>query len=225
MKISVIIPVLNEEKVLQKTLQRLKKGADLELIVVDGGSLDSTPAIARAFTRKVFASPPGRARQMNEGARHAEGEILLFLHADSQIAPGGLGRIVPAITGGQALGGAFRLAIDSQNIFLRMIAWFANLRTAITGIPYGDQGIFITRSAFEKMGGFPDIPLMEDVELSKKMKRAGKIVLLKEKIAASPRRWKKEGIFLTTLKNWTLLACYLLGVPAERLAARYRNIR
>jgi rSAM/selenodomain-associated transferase 2 len=162
---------------------------------------------------------------MNEGARHAEGEILLFLHADSQIAPGGLGRIIPAITGGQALGGAFRLAIDSQNIFLRMIAWFANLRTAITGIPYGDQGIFITRSAFEKMGGFPDIPLMEDVELSKKMKRAGKIVLLKEKITASPRRWKKEGIFLTTLKNWTLLACYLLGVPAKRLSAWYRDVR
>ncbi|MHB8483770.1 MAG: TIGR04283 family arsenosugar biosynthesis glycosyltransferase [Nitrospiria bacterium] len=225
MKISIIIPTLNEGKILRGTLKRLKKGMDIEIIVVDGGSTDDTVTIAKEFTKKVLNSPPGRARQMNEGAQNAEGEILLFLHADSRITHGGLGKVVPAIIGTPAVGGAFQLGIDSRNLFLWLIAWFANLRTRVTKLPYGDQGIFITRAIFHKIGGFPDIPVMEDVALAKKMKREGKIAFLKEKVLTSPRRWKQEGIVWTTVRNQGLMTAYLLGVSPQKLAGCYHNIR
>ena len=226
MKISIIIPTLNEGKILRDTLKRLKKGMDIEIIVVDGGSTDDTVVVAKEFTKKVLSSPlPGRALQMNEGARNAEGEVLLFLHADSRVARGGLGKIVPAIIGMPAVGGAFQLGIDSRNLFLRLIAWFANLRMRITKIPYGDQGIFITRTTFQKIGGFPDIPIMEDIALAKKMKKEGKIALLKEKVLTSPRRWNQEGILWTTIRNQGLVTAYLLGVSPQKLAGCYRNIR
>ena len=198
---------------------------DIEIIVVDGGSTDDTVSVAKQFTKKVFTCPPGRARQMNEGARNAEGEILLFLHADAHITHGGLGKIAPAVIGIPAVGGAFQLGIDSGNFFLRTILLFANLRTRITKIPYGDQGIFITKSTFQKIGGFPDIPIMEDVELAKKMKKEGKIALLKEMVFTSPRRWEQEGIIWTTLKNRGLMMAYLLGISPKQIARWRRNIR
>jgi rSAM/selenodomain-associated transferase 2 len=225
MKISVIIPTLNEAKTLRGTLQKLKKGIDLEIIVVDGGSLDDTVLIAKEYTKKVFLSPPGRAIQMNEGARHAEGEILLFLHADSYISHGGTGKIVPALIGLPAVGGAFQLAFDTKNILLRLIAQLANLRTRLTRIPYGDQGIFITKNVFQKIGGFRDLPIMEDVDLAVRMKKEGKVVFLREKIYTSPRRWEKEGILFTTFRNRALMIGYLLGVSPHRLANCYKNIR
>ncbi|MBI1822858.1 MAG: TIGR04283 family arsenosugar biosynthesis glycosyltransferase [Nitrospirae bacterium] len=225
MKISVIVPTINEEKVLRGTLNRLKKSMDLDLIVVDGGSQDETVAIAKEYTRKVFVTPPGRARQMNEGARHAEGEILLFLHADSTIATGGIGKIVPAITSLHAVGGAFQLAFDSRNILMRIVAGLANFRSRFTRIPYGDQGIFITRALFQKLEGFPDLPILEDVAFATRMKKEGRIAILRDKITTSSRRWKKEGIFYTTLRNRLFMIGYQLGVSPRRLASCYRNIR
>lgn len=225
MKISVIIPTFNEGKILRKSLGRLKKGINLEIIVVDGGSLDKTVTIAKEFTQKIFLTTKGRAIQMNEGARHAGGDILLFLHADSVIASGGLGKIVPAMIGLQAVGGAFQLAFDTDNVLLHMIAWLANLRTSITQVPYGDQGIFISRRTFEKMGGFNEIPIMEDVELAVRMKKEGKIILLKDKILTSPRRWEREGIFFTSLRNRVLMIAYFFGISPQRLANIYRIIR
>ena len=198
---------------------------DVELIVVDGGSTDDTISIAKEFTKKVLASPPGRAKQMNEGAKTAEGEILLFLHADARITHGGLGKITPAIIGTPAVGGAFQLGIDSNSLLLRTVAWFANLRTRITKTPYGDQGIFITKSTFQKIGGFPDIPIMEDVEMAKKMKKEGKIALLREAVITSPRRWNQEGVLCTTLRNRGLMMAYRLGVPPRILAGWRRVVR
>lgn len=225
MKISVIIPTLDEAKTLRETLQRLKKGIDLEIIVVDGGSRDATVAIAKEYTKNVFLSPPGRAAQMNEGARHAEGEILLFLHADSYISAGGIGKIIPAMIGKNAIGGAFQLEINSRNLLLRLIAWLANFRTRLTRIPYGDQGIFIARKVFQKFGGFPDLPLMEDVALAIRMKKEGTVALLREKIYTSPRRWEKEGILFTTIRNRVLMIGYFMGVSPNRLASCYKKIR
>lgn len=225
MKISVIIPTLNEAKILRGTLQRLRKGINLEIIVVDGGSQDDTVSIAKEYTKNVFLSSPGRALQMNEGARHAEGDILLFLHADSHISAGGIGKIIPAVIGLPAVGGAFQLAFDTRNVVIRLVGWFANLRARLTRVPYGDQGIFITKNAFQKIGGYPDLPIMEDVELAVRMKKEGKIALLQEKIFTSPRRWEKEGILFTTFRNRVLMIGYLLGISPHRLASGYRNIR
>jgi rSAM/selenodomain-associated transferase 2 len=225
MKISVIIPTLNEARILRATLQRLRKGINLEIVVVDGGSEDDTISIAKEYTKKVYLSSPGRAIQMNEGARHAEGEILLFLHADSYISAGGIGKIIPAIIGLPAVGGAFQLAFNSRNVVIRLVAWFANLRARLTRVPYGDQGIFITKKVFQKIEGYPDLPIMEDVELAGRMKKEGKIALLKEKIFTSPRRWEKEGILFTTFRNRALMIGYLLGIPPQRLATCYKNIR
>ena len=225
MKISVIIPTLNEASVLRGTLQKLKRGINLEMIVVDGGSRDDTVPIAKEYTKKVFLSSPGRARQMNEGARHAEGEVLLFLHADSRIAAGGIGKIIPALAGLPAVGGAFQLSFDTRNLLIRLIARLANLRTRLTRVPYGDQGIFITKNVFQKIGGYPDIPMMEDVALAVRMKKEGKIALLKEKIVTSPRRWEKEGVLFTTFRNRALMTGYLLGISPGRLASCYKPIR
>jgi rSAM/selenodomain-associated transferase 2 len=218
MKISVIIPTLNEGTLLRGTLSRLRKSMDLEVIVVDGGSHDNTVEIAKEFTKKVLTAPRGRAKQMNEGARHAVGEILLFLHADSRISPGGIGKIVSALTAQQKSGGAFHLAFESRHPIMKMIAWLTNVRTRMTQIPYGDQGIFITRALFQKLGGYPDIPIMEDVVLSTQIKKEGGFVFLNEKMTVSARRWEKEGIFYTTFRNRLLMIGYQLGISPDRLA-------
>ena len=225
MKISVIIPTLNEEATLRKNLVRLKRGSGVELIVVDGGSRDDTLRIARDFTRKVYSSLPGRARQMNEGARHAEGEILFFLHADSRLSPGALGKIAPLFSNPAIAAGAFSLDIDSGKWPLRLIALLANWRTRISGIPYGDQGLFLLKETFEKIGGYPDIPIMEDVQIARQIRKIGKIRILSEKLATSPRRWEKEGIFFTTLRNRLLMIGHFLGISPQRLAGYYKNIR
>jgi len=221
-KISVIIPALNEERYLPGTLERLKQSDHIEVIVVDGGSADRTADIARSFTGKVFSVSPGRARQMNEGARMAEGDVLLFLHADSLIAPGGLDKILPALQENGAVGGAFRLKIDSGNFFLKSLACLTNLRCLVSGVPYGDQGIFILRETFQKIGGYPEIPILEDVELARKMKRAGKTVLLNERVMTSARRWAKEGLLMTTVRHRWIMLLYFLGVSPRRLG-RFRH--
>jgi len=165
----------------------------------------------------------GRARQMNKGAVHAGGKILLFLHADTLLPEGALQRISALMEKGAVVAGAFELGIDSARPVFRIIEKAASLRSRILRIPYGDQAIFIRKDYFRALGGFREIPLMEDVELMRRIKKAGdRISIIPEKVKTSPRRWEKEGILFCTLRNWTLISLYFLGVSPERLAKFYR---
>lgn len=222
--ISVIIPTLNEEDVIEKTLDGLVKVPGIEVIVSDGGSTDKTVNLCKQFAR-VVNSEPGRGRQMNAGAKEASGDILLFLHTDTILSEGWKDKIVTAMSGENVVCGAFSLSIDSERLSHKIISATANIRSRITRIPYGDQGIFIKRSVFEKIGGFKDIPIMEDVDLMRRLKKVGKVVMLKDKVKTSARRWEKEGVIYTTLRNWLLISLYYMGVSPEKLHRFYKTIR
>jgi rSAM/selenodomain-associated transferase 2 len=221
---TVIIPTLNEALVIEKTLARLSQTADLEIIVVDGGSRDGTAELARRHA-KVVTTSPGRARQMNEGARQAAGKILLFLHADALLTDGAVGEMEAVMGDPRVVGGAFHLEIGSPKASLRWIAKAANLRTRFMGIPYGDQGLFVRSQVFKELGGYPVIPLMEDFEFSRRLKRRGSVVILSSRIRVSSRRWDQEGVFYVTLRNQLFVLMYFLGVPPERLTRWYRVVR
>ena len=222
--VSVIIPALNEATVLEQTLTALSSITELELVVVDGGSQDGTVDLARQYA-KVYLSQPGRARQMNLGAQQTGGELLLFLHADSVLFPEAVEAMKKAMDDPGVVGGAFCLGIDSSSLALGLIAAVANWRTRITRIPYGDQGIFVRRSVFKQLGGYPEQPLMEDLEFSRRLKRVGRVVILSDVIRTSSRRWDREGIWRTTLRNQMLILLYFMGVSPSRLSSWYRPVR
>lgn len=224
MKISVIIPALNEEEVIEKTLRYLMNAPEIEVIVSDGGSMDQTVEIASRHAR-IVASKSGRGNQMDAGAAEASGDILLFLHADTVLPENWKDEILLAMSDKRVVGGAFSLCIDSDRYSHKIIAAAANIRSRLTSMPYGDQGIFARRSVFESIGGFRDIPIMEDVDLMQRLKRAGKVVLLKDKVMTSARRWEKEGVVYTTLRNWLLITLYYMGVYPERLYRFYKVVR
>lgn len=223
--ISIIVPALNEAALLGATLRPLVGAPATELIVVDGGSHDGTIEIARQFTPKVLQGARGRANQMNFGARQAEGELLLFLHADTALKPAALEAARHALDDDTVVGGAFRLQIASERPLLRAVAWGANLRSRYLGLPYGDQAIFARRAAFDAVGGFPAWPLMEDVEFIRRLRRRGRVLLLPETATTSSRRWEHEGVVWTTIRNGLLLAGFWLGIPPSRLAQWYRPVR
>lgn len=226
MKITVIVPVLNEEKTLRRTLSALPVTNREELIVVDGGSTDHTVSIAREFTDKVMVTRRGRAHQMNSGAERASGDILLFLHADCTLPEGGFGIIRQALGDSRVSAGAFDLSIEHPKLRFRIIEFGANLRSRLTAIPYGDQGLFLTKRVFSLLGGFADVPLMEDIEFSSRLKTMGKIVFVRPPIRTLPRRWLKEGAVYTTLRDWSIaLSFSLFRVPPQRLLKHYRDIR
>lgn len=226
MKITIVMPVFDEEALLRKTLSSLKITEREELIVVDGGSNDNSVSIAREFTDKVFAGEKGRARQMNLGAQNARSDILLFLHADCILPENGFKVIRKVMEGNNASAGAFDLSIDNQSIMYRIIETAANMRSRITSMPYGDQGIFTRRKFFENIGGFSDIPLMEDIEIAARLKKIGKIVFVKPAIKTSARRWDKEGALYTTLRDWALaLSFVLFGASPQTLAKYYKDVR
>ncbi len=162
---------------------------------------------------------------MNLGAAGASGEILLFLHADSRLPTGAFEAVRRTFDDPAVVGGAFRLAIDSPRRSLRMIARAANWRTRLSGVPYGDQGIFVRRAIFNELGGFPDLPLMEDLEFARRLKRKGRVVLLTGPIVTSPRRWEREGVGFVTLRNQLFVLLFFLGVPPARLARWVRTVR
>ncbi|HZR45507.1 MAG TPA: TIGR04283 family arsenosugar biosynthesis glycosyltransferase [Candidatus Manganitrophaceae bacterium] len=226
--ISVIVPLLNEEKVLPSFLDHLEKFPVTEAICVDGGSRDRTTDIllqwsgsAGRFRRSVTMSSRGRALQMNEGAKRAAGEALLFLHSDCRLPVGALHAIAKVLEDAAVAGGAFRLKIDSSRLFLRGIAAAANLRSRWLSLPYGDQGYFVRRDIFEKIGGFKTLPIMEDVDFIRRLKQRGAIVLLDAPISTSARRWAAEGYLYATLRNFALLLLYFLRVAPEKLARWY----
>ena len=222
--ISVIIPVLNEAKILDQSLARLThqlKGH--ELIIVDGGSTDETPLIAKRYGQ-VISSERGRARQSNAGAAAARGDILLFLHADVWLDSGAIEGVETAILAGY-VGGAFKQRIEGDRPLYRLIERAANFRAKRLKIFYGDGGIFVRRTHFNRISGFPDIPIMEEVEFSRKLRQHGEVTLVEPGIHISARRWQKNGIVRTTLTNWLITLLYLLRVPPNHLAKLYRHIR
>lgn len=232
-KVSIIIPVLNEGKKIKLCLDGIKKISNVEVIIVDGGSEDETVAIAQSLGIKVLSSPPGRATQMNIGAAAATGDILLFLHADTRLPNNFDTMILQALSPfpGSNLGtsksqntiaGAFELKIDGEMPSLRIIEKMVNLRSRYLQMPYGDQAIFLKASVFQAIGGFPNLPIMEDFELVRSLQSWGKIEILPAPVVTSGRRWKKLGVLKTTLINQLIILGYFLGVPPDQLASWYR---
>lgn len=221
--LSVIIPTLNEQEQLASTLASLIDQPGVEVIVADGGSSDQTVAIARqaGVDRVVRTARPCRSLQLNTGAQAAVGQILLFLHADTRIPRSACNAIQQVMRDATIAGGALKLRIASDKRRVRWIAWVVNLRARWLGLPYGDQGIFVRRSAFESMSGFADVPIMEDYILVRQLSAQGKKVLLDEYALTSGRRWENAGVVRTTLMNWLAVLLYHAGVKPERIRQVY----
>ncbi|MDE0425257.1 MAG: TIGR04283 family arsenosugar biosynthesis glycosyltransferase [Candidatus Poribacteria bacterium] len=218
------MPILNEAKILEKTLSQLQpEMGSHELIVVDGGSTDASVGIAEKYGR-VITSERGRAKQLNAGAAAATGEILIFLHADIWLESGALAAVVWALSSGY-VGGGFRQKIDGKSVLYRLIEIAGDIRGRYLRVFYGDSGIFLTRTDFEKIGGFPNVPIFEEMEFSRKLRRLGKTTLLTPYIHISARRWEARGIVRTTLNNWLMTLLYFVGVSPGKLARLYRHIR
>jgi rSAM/selenodomain-associated transferase 2 len=222
-RISVIVPVVNEQEQLATTLSYVQLAPGDELIVVDGGSTDQTLEIARKFTPDVLSSPPGRARQMNLGAAHATGDILLFLHADTLLPPESANAIRHAMRTPEVTGGAFRLVINPTTPALRLIAWGANLRSRFAQLPYGDQALFVRRHIFEALGGYADEPFLEDVQLVRAMRRYGRVILVPHAVQTSGRRWLQEGVVYTTVRNNVVVGLFFCGVAPVTLKRWYTD--
>ena len=226
-KFSIVIPVLNEQDRINSLIEHVHsqgyEGA-CEIIVADGDPQGGTIKTIQNKSVKTITSPKGRGRQMNAGATIARGEILIFLHADTRLPEMALEKISQALENKKYVGGAFGLAIDSDSLLLKYIAVRTSFRSRLNRIPYGDQAIFIRRSYFDKIGRFKDIPLMEDVELMRRIKKRGdEIFILRDRVKTSARRWEKEGIFYTTLKNRLFVGLYYVGVNPDKLAKYYRR--
>lgn len=222
-KLSIIIPTLNEGKHIQKTLHRLQgfRQRGHEVILVDGGSQDATRAIASNLCDVCVQASKGRAIQMNTGAKLASGEILLFLHADTVLPDDADAAIDKLGKNVSDFWGWFTISFDSQHWMFPIIAFFMAWRSRITGIATGDQSIFVSRKLFQSIGMYPEQALMEDIELSKRLRRRLQPCCLLPKVITSSRRWQKHGIFRTILLMWFLRLAYFCGVDASRLAARY----
>jgi rSAM/selenodomain-associated transferase 2 len=225
MRISVIVPVFNEEKNIAVTLAELQRLKPDEMILVDGGSSDATREICQRFGVELYLSRPGRAAQMNFGAQRASGDVLLFLHADTRLPPSAFDDIRAALQDRQVLGGRFDLQLDSPRPLLKLIGFMISLRSRLSKVGTGDQAIFVRREIFAELGGYADIPLMEDVALSRALKRRGAVACLHSRVVSSARRWEMEGIWRTILKMWTLKTLYLLGISPIRLKRYYGDTR
>ena len=225
MTISVIVPALDEAATLPRTLAAARQAGVRELIVVDGGSRDATVAAARSLADRVIEGPRGRALQMNAGATVAQGDVLLFLHADTRLPPGCAALLARALAGPDAVGGRFDVRLDASGLAYRIIERAISLRSRLTGVATGDQAIFVRRDVFERLGGYPPLPLMEDIALCRALKRAGRMVALRETVLTSARRWQRGGVARTVLVMWALRAAYYAGVRPDRLARVYARTR
>ncbi len=223
MRISIIIPVLNEATLVVQTLSTLQplRAEGHELILVDGGSDDATVALSGPWVDQIIRMSKGRSRQMNAGARYARGEILLFLHTDTLLPEKADQLIINGMRKGGRRWGRFDVRLSGGHFSLRIIEWLMNWRSRISEIATGDQAIFVQRKLFERIGGFPNIELMEDIALSEFLKRDGPPLCLWHRVITSSRRWEKNGIFRTVLLMWRLRLAYFLGSDPTRLAQLY----
>jgi rSAM/selenodomain-associated transferase 2 len=217
------MPVLDEEHGIVAALEALAgaRADGAEVVVVDGGSRDATVALAAPRADRVIAGARGRARQMNTGAAAARAPRLLFLHADTRLPAGAVERVVAALDGTHHPWGRFDVRIEGRDPMLRVVAACMNARSRVTGIATGDQAIFVARAAFESVGGFADIPLMEDIALSRALKRLARPLCLRERVTTSGRRWERHGTWRTIALMWRLRLAYALGADPRGLARRY----
>lgn len=223
--ISIIIPTLNESGILEQTLNRLRSSQEIEIIVADGGSQDNTAEVAARSGALVLSVSGGRAAQMNAGAAESKGHILLFLHADTILPALYHDVICEALKNPSVSAGAFRFKTDGPGAAIRVVEWFTNIRSSVFHFPYGDQGLFMEKRVFEEIGGFPDLPIMEDFELVRRLRRRGDIVIIPEPAVTSARRWRKLGVLKTTLINQFMILGFLAGIKPARLKQIYRSTK
>lgn len=228
LSVSVIIPARNEARTVAATVLSARAAGADEVVVVDGGSADGTPEAARSVADSVILSPPGRARQMNAGAEASRGDVLVFLHADTMLPAGAIASIREALDGGDVVGGAFRVRLGisphaplRRRAALRLTARMINFRSRIFRAFTGDQAIFLRRDVFRRIGGYPGIPLMEDVELSRSLAGRGATILLPARVTTSARRWETRGTVRTILLMWGIRLAYRFGMSADRCARLY----
>jgi len=222
--VSVIIPTLNEANCLGEALRLLRHQGPREVIVVDGGSTDGTCEIARGADQLLWGAR-GRAAQMNLGAAHATGDVLLFLHADCSLEAGALAEAERCLRRARVVAGCYRMTVTAPGLAYRLIGLAATARVGLTGLVYGDQGLFVRREVFERVGGFPPLRLMEDVFISMKLRRLGRVVVVPRRVYVSARRWEKQGVVRQTLRNWALTALAAGGADPDRLARYYPVVR
>ena len=229
-QISVVIPVLNEKHNLPKLLEQLGQFSFMQVIIVDGGSDDGSWQYLLDFKEtssisglEILLSESGRARQMNAGAKLVKADVILFLHADTVLPPNAIEQISAGVE--YSDWGRFNVAFNESDLRMSVVAWCMNWRSCITGVATGDQAIFVHRKVFEKLQGFANIPLMEDVELSKRLLKQSKPACLKAKVITSARRWLKQGVVRTVVFMWRLRWAYFFGASPEKLAKKYHIVR
>ena len=225
-KLSVVVPMLNESDTIAGTLNALRRSArTAEIIVVDGGSSDASVAIARPLCNILIAAPRGRASQMNAGARTSRGDTLVFVHADTIVPRTFAANIAWALSDPAVVGGRFDVRLDATTLPYRIIGAMISLRSRITRTGTGDQAIFVRREVFDRIGGFPDLDLCEDLEFTRRLKREGRVVCLRTRVITSARRWARDGVIRTVVRMWLIRAMYLIGVPTARLKRMYADTR
>ncbi len=218
MTLSVVIPALDEAERIATAVESAR-ARDVEVLVVDGGSRDGTAERAAAAGARVCASPRGRARQLAVGSGEARGEALLFLHADTRLPEGWADAVRGALSDPRVVGGAFRFRFDERSPALAIVEWGARLRSELLRMPYGDQALFVRRAALDGVGGVPQAPIMEDLDLVRALRRRGRLAILPEAATTSARRYVAGGVFRTMLRHWGAVVAWLLGLDRERVAA------
>jgi len=223
MKVSIIIPVLNEAQHIADTLMSLAayRSQGHEVIVIDGGSNDDTVSISEQYADRVLYSDAGRAMQMNSGIDEASGDALLFLHADTRLPADAVTKLIHAVEDGY-FWGRFNVRLSGKHFMFRIIECMMNLRSCITGVVTGDQAIFVSHESIEIVGAYPRLPLMEDVVFSKRLRKLGWPACIRQQVVTSSRRWEDKGILRTMLLMWRLRLLFFLGVSADRLARQYQ---
>ena len=218
-------PALNEKAAIPAAIESVRRQRPHEILVADGGSTDATVRVAGPLADRVLTAPRGRAAQMNAGAAAAAGDVLLFLHADCTLEDGAVAEAVRRLRSPRVAAGCFAMRVDADGYWFRSIDGCATARVRLTGIPYGDQGLFLTRKTFDRAGGFPPVRFMEDVLLGLRLRRLGRVVVARKRVFVSARRWRRVGVVRQTLRNWGFTALAAAGVHPDRMAAYYANVR